>query len=429
MVLRIRKRKKEEWCILYILVLPFAFFFLMNILHVPSLIKYTIDVAWMFLLLTLIANRFNFPDREVQKIRILVVVMFLCTFVGAIFARQSVFYYLWGFRNNFRFFVFFFACTWFLKAESVKQVMRLMDHLFIINFVVVLIQFFVLDIRRDYLGGIFGVEIGCNGYMNIFLVITSASYVLQYMNRKESMLACLLRCILALLIAAASELKMFFIEFFLILLLVSIATNFSMRKLWIVLAGTLCALVGVLLFSKIYPEFAEWFSLEAILSTASAESGYTGRGDINRLTTVPIILSRFLNSGSEVLFGLGLGNCDYASGIDFLTTPFYRAYEHLHYTWFQLAMVMLETGVVGMALNLLFFVMVLIGARKRQKAGTADPYFCQMAQIIAVMCPLWFVYNSALRSEAGYMAYFVLALPFIQRPAVQNQKKVISQND
>lgn len=41
--------------------------------------------------------------------------------------------------------------------------------------------------------------------------------------------------------------------------------------------------------------------------------------------------------------------------------------------------------------------------------------YCQMGKIMAVMSVIMIFYNGALRTEAGYMMYFVLSLPFIRR--------------
>jgi hypothetical protein len=44
-----------------------------------------------------------------------------------------------------------------------------------------------------------------------------------------------------------------------------------------------------------------------------------------------------------------------------------------------------------------------------------NPIYSQLAKIMAVMSLIMIFYNSALRTEAGYIMYFVLALPFIRR--------------
>ena len=135
--------------------------------------------------------------------------------------------------------------------------------------------------------------------------------------------------------------------------------------------------------------------------------------DMNRLTAFSISLNRFLLKGSEKLFGLGLGNCDYSTAFTFLATPFYLQNRLLHYTWFSSAFLLLETGIVGLCLYLLFFVAVFINAGKRGRTGKANIVYCQMAQIMSIIGCLMVIYNSSLRIEAAYMLFFVLAVPFV----------------
>ena len=66
----------------------------------------------------------------------------------------------------------------------------------------------------------------------------------------------------------------------------------------------------------------------------------------------------------------------------------------------------------------LFFAFCFVFAAKNLKSENANHLFCKMAMIISVLCMLLVFYNASLRSEAGYFAYFALALPFIKK---QNQ--------
>ena len=54
MTFRFRRKKKTEWLVLFALIMPFTFFVLINLLRVPSLIKYTIDIAWVLMLMSML---------------------------------------------------------------------------------------------------------------------------------------------------------------------------------------------------------------------------------------------------------------------------------------------------------------------------------------------------------------------------------------
>lgn len=64
--------------------------------------------------------------------------------------------------------------------------------------------------------------------------------------------------------------------------------------------------------------------------------------------------------------------------------------------------------------SLLFiFMLVYLSIRRIEKrcSGVATTY-CRMGRILALMCMIIAIYNSSLRTEAGYMMYFALAVPF-----------------
>ena len=223
----------------------------------------------------------------------------------------------------------------------------------------------------------------------------------------------------ALLIAALAELKFFFMEFLLVVTLAVMFTNFTWRKFWLIFGSFTAVFVGALLLTYIFPGFAGFFTLSHFFEVATAKKGYTGSGDLNRLTAITTANELWLKSFGQRLFGLGLGNCD-TSSFAFLNTPFFQSYENMHYTWLSHAMMYLECGWVGLMFYFGFFVLVWLRIHKieKQMSGTAKSY-CRIARIMAVLCCVIAIYNSSLRTEAGYMAYFVLAVPF----ALENQRR------
>ena len=94
----------------------------------------------------------------------------------------------------------------------------------------------------------------------------------------------------------------------------------------------------------------------------------------------------------------------------------------MHYQWFTDAIIFIETGTVGLVLYELFFLRVFIYSRKINKR-IASEYsgefsqqlrcVVQVAGITALLCVVNSVYNSALNMDAGYMVYFIFAIPAI----------------
>ena len=422
----IKKRNQPEFLIWLIIILPFAFGTLFDLLSFPSFFKYVLDAVWIFLLGIMLKRSKSLLFSGINVILLSVVIAYLAvTLIVYAFNYQSILYYLWGIRNNFRYYVFFFACIVFLNQNSIDDYFVLFDKLFWVNFAVCIVQFFVFRLRGDYLGGIFGVAKGCNAYTNILLVIVAIKSLVYYLNKLETAWVCIAKCIAMLVISALAEIKFFFIEFFIILIMAIFLTSFSWRKLAVVLAGAVSIAVGVYVLTIVFPTSAEVLSFSGLLDLATSEKGYTSDGDVNRLTTIPIISKMFLTSVPQKLFGLGLGNCDTAA-YSFLQTPFYLKYSSLNYTWFSSAFVFLETGFIGLTFFFGFFVLVFVLGRKVARKSGANKIYCYISSIFAICCILIAIYNSSLRMESGYMAYFVLALPFVE--SAKPQGDVVENN-
>ncbi len=412
MEIRFRKKTKSEWTVLFIFIMPFLLPLLTDIFRLPDFVKYSIDISWIGLLIGMLNKKTHIMFPTVRKLLIICSVFFASTLIGFLLNFQSVFYYLWGIRNNLRFFVYFFACIFFIRAESAEYYLKFLDKVFWINTPIMMYQFFVLGYQQDYLGGIFGTAKGCNGYTNILFIIVTARAILYCLNNKESLSKCLLKCAVAILLAAIAELKAFYIEFIIIVVLAMCFTKASYKKFWITVASICSVIVGIRIIEVIFPVFKDWFSLEKIYQSLTSDKGYTSTNDINRLTVYAIALERFLTSVHQKLFGLGLGNCDYAS-FDFLITPFYRRFGGLNYVWFSSAMMILETGLIGSGLYIFFFVRLFLTCWKNRNDISKNKLHNQLSMICAVMCGCLFIINSSLRSESGFMMFFVLSLPFI----------------
>lgn len=298
--------------------------------------------------------------------------------------------------------------------------------MFWINATICIVQYVILGKSQDYLGGIFGVQKGCNGYMNIFFVIITIKSVLYYLADMEEIQQCVLKCGTAMGLAALAELKCFYVELVIIIAAAVLITDFSWKKVLIIAVSILGGFLGLNLLISLFPEFRDFFSVEGMLALTTNESGYTGRGDVNRLNSISIISKRFLTTPISRIVGMGLGNCETAS-YRLFNTPFYLKHSHLHYTWFSTAFVFIETGYVGLTFFYSFFVMIFfIGNRRAKRSDSKEEkVFCQISMIASLCAVLIGVYNSSLRFEPAYMMYFVLSFPLIVERKILNN----DQND
>lgn len=413
MTLRIKRRSQNEWMTLFILVFSFLFSSFIEILNFPSAVKYLIDVVWCLLLVTMVFRKKSRISYDANIMKYWIIAFFFYCFVNYIVNFQSAFYFLWGVRNNFRFYIFFLACIYYLNKRNIDEFFSFIDKIFYVHIVFVFVQYFIFGCKQDFLGGLFGTEQGCNGGLNIFQVIVVSYSVLRYLNRGSSFWKCLFNCAMCLLIAAMAELKFFFVEFAVIVVLVLFLTKFTWKKLGIILFAGIGLIIGIQILLMIFPVWKDSMSIKGLLDIASSDKGYTGYNDMNRLTVISMSNDLFLKTPLRQLFGLGLGNCDKSEAFSFLVTPFYMRYSKLHYDWMSSAFMYLENGFVGLIFYIGFFVLSFFAAAKERMRDKANIVYLQVTQVVAVMSVLIVIYNASLRTEFAYMVYFVLAVPFI----------------
>lgn len=410
-IIKIKKRSQPWFFMGVLIVMPFALGLLNELMGLPYGVRYIMDLAWLILLAMLVVFRRKTRLADSKPIVVWISMFWLMTLAVFPVQMQSPLYYLWGLRNNFRFYVAFFAFVAFLLPADIDDYIKLFDELFWVDIAVCIFQFFVLNVKNDDMGGMFSAT-GGNSFNNIFLLIILTKSTVFSIEGKENVWLCALKYLLTMLVAAMSELKFLFIEAIIVLVLAVLFTNFTWRKLLLIVGGGAALAVGIVALNAVFPFWGQWFSLEWFIKTATSDVGYTGSGDLNRLTAIPRINELWLKNGLQRIFGMGLGNCDTAS-FAIVNTPFFLQYGDLHYTWLSYAMIYLETGWIGLAFYYGFFVLVYLGVRKIEKRseGLTQTY-CRMGRILAIMCMIIAVYNASLRTEAGYMMFFALAVPF-----------------
>lgn len=410
--IRLTKRSISEWLVAFVFFLPFAQAFLSEFLGLPDEIKFLADVVLMVLLVRMLLSIRTVPiSKQFFTFLAIICALFAYVTVTYFFNYESIFYYIWGTRNYFRFYIAFVAYVFFLKWNDIKNWLKLLDWFYVINFLVVMIQF-VMGFRQDYLGGLFGVQKGCNGGLLIFLTVILTRSVLAFMRNEESTLKCLLFSFMGLFVAALSELKIFFIIYIAIIIMATFMTKNSVKKTAFLLVCVVMLVAFSSLLSIMYDEFAGFLSFEK-LRDALFNPNYATEEDIGRFTAIPMISEYFLQSSPDRLFGMGIGNAD-TSSLSIFNTPFYDMYGSLHYAIFSYSFLYLETGLIGLLLYVSFFVASFVISFKLYKSKRADECMCQLSMIFSVICLIFMVYNIALRSESSaYLAFFVLALPLI----------------
>jgi len=422
-MIRLKKREIPRYLAQYLLFAPFFFGTFIDLLGLPGALRYTLDLVWCSLVWMAAGRKKLHLPRNLSPMAWTAAVFLLYTLILLVFRYQSMVWYLWGLRNNFRYYGAFFAFACLLTRADGERCFRGLEVLFWINIAVSLAQFFIFGIRQDYLGGIFGVERGRNGaYTLLFFLLMLSRSLLAMMNGTERMGSCLAKCGAALLVAALAEMFGFFLLFGLTVVLAAVLTRFSRRKCLLFLLLGLALFCSGSLLLQLFGEGSE-LTPEVIRNRLFAAHYATGE-DLGRLTAIPTLSRTILTRPHQRLFGLGLGNCD-TSTVAAFCSDFARQYAHLHYTWFLSAHLFLEMGYTGLFLYLLFFARCFVQA-VREKRRSGDLLHCQMGIILPVLCMILTVYNSALRAEGGYMMYFGLALPFLRPSGKENEDEETS---
>lgn len=412
----LKNRSTLQWVVLLISLWSILFKPISLLSGPLSYLKYVPDgILLLLLVIALCKKRISLKRTLLAPLCIVLTCFSLCLIVG-VFRYQSAAYFLWGFRNNFRFYIAFFSFIAWLDEFDAALWFKTMDVFFWINAGLSAIQFFFMGIKGDYLGGIFGILGASNGFTLCFMSIVLGKSLLEAFAQKKRITDALIKSIVAILVATMAEMKFFFFVVVFLLVGATILTGFSFRKMIVILMGMIALSFGAVVLVDMFG-FEGFFSLEKLWESAIQEN-YSSSGDINRLSAIKSLILRIGLNPIDQIFGLGLGNCD-TSAFAVCNTPFFQQYGHLHYTWFVSAMLFLETGYLGLGLYICFFVICFVKAYRNYRARSGNVPYNQLAILVSGLCIILVFYDSSLRVESGYMMYFVLALPFIRQKSAQ----------
>ena len=420
-IIYIKKRTPIGWTMLLFFLLPFLMGGLTELLGLPGFIRYVMDLILIALCVLILINRSLSVVNKVKPLLMVALVLFVYTLVTYLFNYQSLFYYIWGVRNNFRYYIAFMAFVMFVCEDEAERWLELVDIIFYINAALVFFQFFAFNVEGDFLGGIFGIVQQNNGYTIMLLLVVLARSLIKNFSAQENTFVCMLKCFLAMLVAALEEIKIFSVMFVALIIIICFITRPSRRKIVVVSLSVAIMMIGAFMLVYVYEEFEGYFSLSNLIEYATKRN-YSTAKDINRISAIRVLAEEYIPKPHEQLFGLGLGNCD-RSDVAIFNSVFYQQHSWLHYTWFSSAMMFLETGIIGLGIYLAFFVVVFFSARRELLRGEAKESYCRIAMVMSLMSIIIIFYNASMRIEAGYFAYFIFALPFLSRSNTDSNAK------
>ena len=116
----IMKRTAAEWLAAFVFFLPFVQAFLSEFLGLPDEIKFLADVALIVLLFKIFLISKSIPiAKQFFPFLVIIGTFFSYVTISYFFNYESIFYYIWGGRNYFRFYVaFIFVYRWYTSGIS-----------------------------------------------------------------------------------------------------------------------------------------------------------------------------------------------------------------------------------------------------------------------------------------------------------------------
>lgn len=329
--------------------------------------------------------------------------------LSALLYGFNIVLWLWSFRNFGRFLLFFTSCLVFLESKDYELLRRSFYVIGHICFLLCLYQFFVLKLRGDYIGGVFGTNHGvANTWINVFIIVLFTFSITDWFSSGKGGLKFLIVVLESAVIAVVGELKFLFLEIIIIILLCFILFIKTYKRfyksLFVSFLGIIVLCITIPVLYKMFPMFRNFFTFDTLVKTAT--ESYTGNGDLGRLTAIHDISENIFDRDLfKILFGIGLGNGEYSGQQTFLQSEFYIKYQYTNYNWFTDAIIMVQNGLLGVFLylfGLLYLLSIQIRYLNNSKNIDNSVY---SSFILIVLCFFLFFYNLSLNCEIAYLMY------------------------
>lgn len=384
----------------------------------PSLLNYMTDVLSVSaVLFALLRIRKEGIRINLGAIPALLLGLFLVGSASALLNGVAPILYVWSLRTFFRVFAILFAGAVLLKKSDIDTVCNIMFGVLAVNVILCSYQYFFEHLHGDYVSGLFG----RNAALNVHLVIVSILALFRTRNGQKKFFPVVCILIACCYLAAIAELKFYFVELVVVLILSLLVQKPSFKNLAV--AAIVLALMAyfITLLGEMYPLFADFFSPESMLEYA--ETNYGGGETVSRLNAVGIIDSSFMPNFLTEAIGLGFGS---GQNTQFFSSPLYSKYGEIYnWSWFSHASIFLETGYVGLLLYTFVYVALCVVFWKNKRETPGKEWLMRCGVIFCIMCLILLFYNSTLIGEpACYLVGVFLALPLCAlRTAGDNGRK------
>lgn len=401
----IKQKHLIEFQIYYLLIVEA----LIDLFHFPAIIRYILDINVIVLILMAIPKVKDILNDKIFKRFNTYLIFYMAALAAFSLIRQTPFgQILWAIRNNYFYLLFFLISAYTLRPNDLKRIIKNVVNLQAFNVFCALYEYLILNKFGDFVGGMFGVSQGCNGSLNVYLAVITAYAYSEFASKKGSLLNVLLITSSSIVIAALSELKFYFFELIVIVILSITLSKPSAKNGMLVIATVLALFVGVQILAEVSPWSAELLRDFDGISEYSKSS--LGDQIIARGTPFSQINEYFFrNDIFNNLFGYGFGACEDSETFSWANSSFATKYRDFQYRNISTAMNFIETGYVGLVAFIAIFVAIFIFAQIQKQKYEDILYifvFTQIASVVAIM-NIW--YNSTIRRPIAYLTFFCLS--------------------
>ena len=414
-----------EYLIYYLLIQGF----LISVLHFPSAMQYLMDIVVIFLLFYSIMFiprlKVLYKIKPIKSVFRYILFFIILMFVSALLHFVPVFQVLWAIRNNLFYPLFFVFCILYLRFNDTKRIINNIIRFQVINVICALFEFFVLHLSGDFCGGMFGIIQGCNGPLNVYLMIISAFMISCYFNKKTSIINTLIILASSLLVATLAELKIFYFEIALIFILQLFLSGETIKGFLIFVFLILGTSITLVIYKNVHPNaYKMIIDIDSLL--AYSETTEFGYGTIVPRIGFASFINKTFFKGNILLnlFGFGFGYCEDSKTFALFNSEFATKYASMQYRGISSSMMFLETGYVGLFALIALFIVIFIIVYKLKSVFLNHKHIVLFTLTMSVMLLLNIFYNSDIREYVAYLSYFALSVFFVMVKELYIRKKL-----
>lgn len=401
--------------------------YLINDFGFPSFLNYFTDFITLVLFILYLKDGLVITKRESIFV-LLCAIFFILGLISIIFSSESFLLYMWSLRTYGRFFIWVLIVAKYFHIEKLDDLFRKANQFLIINFILMIFQYFFLGLRSDYLNGFFGSYTGGNAALNTFFVILTIENFTSWILKKRPARQCLFYIVLMCLMSAMNEIKYYYVEFALIAGLSMIVSmkgvkqkKFLQRAVKVAFVTIILVFIGHEVLITLYPGFANFFEKEILLDylTRSYNSNKIlyvhGVPISNRFSSYGIINKYFLTDIIKNYIGIGMGVSEYTT---FFQSKFHKIYGKIALSGYLFPQILLETGIIGLLTYASIYLVFFFQAYKLtiKEKDISYKVFYLTSAITAILGIFMCAYNSALKIESsGYIFFFIMAIPYVTK--------------